>query len=59
MIIPLQSVDFKGPYADHILIPQGTTGSSTFFISNETESLYFSIFKSKNFNFKFFVVLEI
>ena len=22
---------FKGPYADHILIPQGSTGSSTFF----------------------------
>ena len=21
----------KGPYADHILIPQGSTGSSTFF----------------------------
>ena len=22
---------FKGPYADHILIPQGLTGSSNFF----------------------------
>ena len=22
---------FKGPYADHILIPQGSTGSSIFF----------------------------
>ena len=22
---------FKGPYADHILIPQGSSGSSTFF----------------------------
>ena len=26
----LQSI-LKGPYADHILIPQGSTGSSTFF----------------------------
>ena len=37
---------FKGPYADHILIPQGSTGSSIFFfISNE--SPYFSDCKSK------------
>ena len=37
----------KGPYyADHILIPQGSTGSSIFFlISNE--SPYFSDCKSK------------
>ena len=26
-----QSTIFKGPYADHILIPQGSTGRSTFF----------------------------
>ena len=25
----------KGPYADHILIPQGATGSSYFLVSNE------------------------
>ena len=24
--------ELKGPYADHILIPQGSTGSSTFFL---------------------------
>ena len=23
--------NFEGPYADHILIPQGSTGSSIFF----------------------------
>ena len=37
--------EVKGPYADHILIPQGSTGSSTFLISNE--SPYFSGCKSK------------
>ena len=26
-----REVSVKGPYADHILIPQGATGSSTFF----------------------------
>ena len=26
-----QFYKLKGPYADHILIPQGSTGSSTFF----------------------------
>ena len=36
---------FKGPYANHILIPQGSTGSSTVLISNE--SPYFSICRSK------------
>ena len=35
----------KGPYADHILIPQGSTGSSNFLISNENP--YFSSCKSK------------
>ena len=36
----------KGPYADHILIPQGSTGSIVhFLISNE--SSYFSGCKSK------------
>ena len=35
----------NGPYADHILIPRGSTGSSTFLISNE--SPYFSSCKSK------------
>ena len=24
-------LEIKGPYADHILIPQGSTGSSIFF----------------------------
>ena len=27
-----QNVSIKGPYADHILIPQGSTGSSVFFL---------------------------
>ena len=35
----------KGPYDDHILIPQGSTGYSIFLISNE--SPYFSDCKSK------------
>ena len=29
-MIGYQTVDIKGPYADHILIPQGSTGSSIF-----------------------------
>ena len=36
---------FKGPYANHILIPQGSTEVVHFLISNE--SPYFSICKSK------------
>ena len=35
----------KGPYADHILIPQGSTGTCIFLISNK--SSYFSDCKSK------------
>ena len=32
MHVKLQNIHmFKGPYADHILIPQGWTGSSIFF----------------------------
>ena len=38
-------MQLKGPYADHILIPQGSIGSSTFLISNENP--YFSSCKSK------------
>ena len=26
----MMRLEIKGPYADHILIPQGSTGSSTF-----------------------------
>ena len=47
----------KGPYADHILIPQGSTGSSTFF--DIKWKPIFSWLQIQNFSFKFFVVLEI
>ena len=47
---------FKGPYADHILIPQGSTGSSIFLIPNKPIFFWLQI---QNFSFKFFVVLEI
>ena len=29
--VPARFQNFKGPYADHILIPLGSTGSSVFF----------------------------
>ena len=38
---------FKGPYADHILIPQGSTGSSIFLISNESPYFSYCSCKSK------------
>ena len=47
----------KGPYADHILIPQGSTGSITF--SDIKWKPIFFLFQIQNFSFKFFVVLEI
>ena len=47
----------NGPYADHILIPQGSTGSSTFF--NMKWKPIFFWFPIQKFGFKFFVVLEI
>ena len=40
-----QVKEVKGPYADHILIPQGATVSSTFLVSNE--SPYFSHYNPK------------
>ena len=47
-----KSVSLKGPYADHILIPQGSTGSNTFFdIKWEPKFFYLQI---QNFSFKFF-----
>ena len=48
---------FKGPYADHILIPQGSTGSSIFF-DIKWKPIFFWL-QIQNFSFKFFVVLEI
>ena len=48
---------FKGPYADHILIPQGSTGSSIFF-DIKLKPIFFWL-QIQNFSFKFFVVLEI
>ena len=47
----------KGPYADHILIPQGSTGSSIFF-DTKLKPLFFWL-QIQNVSFKFFVVLEI
>ena len=47
----------KGPYADHILIPQGSTGSSIFF--DIKWKLIFFLLQIQNFSFKFYVVLEI
>ena len=47
----------KGPYADHILIPQGSTGSSIFF-DIKWKPIFFWL-QIQNFSFKFFVVLEI
>ena len=45
-VFVVETIVLKGPYADHILIPQGSTGSSIFFfISNE--SPYISDCKSK------------
>ena len=47
----------KGPYADHILIPQGSTGSSIFF-DIKWKPIFF-LLQIQNFSFKFFVFLEI
>ena len=47
----------KGPYADHILIPQGSTRSSIFF-DIKWKPIFFWL-QIQNFSFKFFVVLEI
>ena len=54
---PPQPDPFKGPYADHILIPQGSTGSSIFF-DIKWKPIFFWL-QIQNFSFKFFVVLEI
>ena len=47
----------KGPYADHILIPQGSTASSIFF-DIKWKPIFFWL-QIQNFSFKFFVVLKI
>ena len=41
--------NIKGPYADHILIPQGSTGSSTFF-DIKWKSIFFWL-QIQNFSF--------
>ena len=51
-----QRRDIKGPYADYILIPQGSTGSSIFF-DIKWKPIFFWL-QIQNFSFKFFVVLE-
>ena len=48
---------FKDPYVDHILIPQGSTGSGIFF-DIKWKPIFFWL-QIQNFSFKFFVVLEI
>ena len=48
---------FKGPYVDHIVTPQGSTGSSIFF-DIKWKPIFFW-FQIQNFSLKFFVVLEI
>ena len=50
-------MNLKGPYADHILIPLGSTGRSTFF-DIKWKPIFFWL-QIQNFSFKFFVVLEI
>ena len=50
------TMKIKGPYADHILIPQGSTASIFFDIKWKPIFFWFQI---QNFSFKFFVVLEI
>ena len=47
----------KGPYADYILIPQGSTGGSIFF-DIKWKPIFFWL-QIQTFSFKFFVVLEI
>ena len=47
----------KGPYADHILIPPGSTGSSVFF-GFKWKPIFF-LLQIWNFTFKLLVVLEI
>ena len=38
---------FKGPYADNILIPQGSTGSSTFFFLYQMKAHIFLVANPK------------
>ena len=47
----------KGPYVDHILIPQGSTGSCTFF-DIKWKPIFFWL-QIQNLSFKFFAVVEI
>ena len=49
--------NFKSPYANHILIPQGSNGSSIFFDVKWKPIIFW--LQIPNFSFKFFVVLEI
>ena len=53
----LRKWPLKGPYAYHILIPQGSTGSSIFF-DIKWKPIFFWL-QVQNFSFKSFVVLEI
>ena len=56
-VFHIRLFSIKGPYADHILIPQGSTGSSIFF-DIKWKPIFFWL-QIQNFSFKFFVVLEI
>ena len=53
----MQSVTIKGPYANHILIPQGLTERSIFF-DIKWKPIFFWL-QIQNVSFKFFVVSEI
>ena len=53
----LYILQIKGPYADQILIPQGSTGSSIIF-DIKWKPIFFWL-QIQNFSFKFFVVLEV
>ena len=56
-VVLVVKAQIKGPYADHILIPRGSTGSSLFF-DIKWKPIFFWL-QIQNFSFKFFVVLEI
>ena len=47
----LSQVSLKGPYADHILIPQGSTGSSIFIWYQMKAHIF--LIANPNFSFKF------
>ena len=55
--VMIMMYSIKGPYADHILIPEGSTGSSIIF-DIKWKPIFFWL-QIQHFSLKFFVVLEI